>query len=50
VLAEQFHPYTGAPISVSPLTWSHATLCVRYLDRHRELSLLNGVREAVAAV
>lgn len=26
VLAEQLHPYTGAPISVSPLTWSHATV------------------------
>ncbi len=25
VLAEQMHPYTGAPLSVSPLTWSHAT-------------------------
>jgi len=25
VLAEQVHPYTGAPLSVSPLTWSHAT-------------------------
>lgn len=24
VLAEQIHPYTGAPLSVSPLTWSHA--------------------------
>jgi GH15 family glucan-1,4-alpha-glucosidase len=24
VLAEQFHPYTGEPISISPLTWSHA--------------------------
>src|SRR5262249_43934525 len=22
VLAEQIHPYTGAPMSVSPLTWS----------------------------
>jgi glucoamylase len=53
VLAEQYHPYSGAPMSVSPLTWSHstfATVCVRYLDRHRELSLLNGVREAVAAI
>jgi GH15 family glucan-1,4-alpha-glucosidase len=20
------HPYTNAPLSVSPLTWSHATL------------------------
>lgn len=25
VLPEQCDPYTGAPISVSPLTWSHAT-------------------------
>ena len=25
VLAEQVHPVTGKPISVSPLTWSHAT-------------------------
>jgi GH15 family glucan-1,4-alpha-glucosidase len=26
VLAEQVHPYTNAPMSVSPLTWSHATV------------------------
>jgi GH15 family glucan-1,4-alpha-glucosidase len=26
VLAEQVHPYTGEPLSVSPLTWSHAGL------------------------
>jgi GH15 family glucan-1,4-alpha-glucosidase len=26
VMAEQVHPYGGAPLSVSPLTWSHATL------------------------
>ncbi|MCI0609167.1 MAG: glycoside hydrolase family 15 protein [Anaerolineae bacterium] len=26
VMAEQVHPYSGAPLSVSPLTWSHATL------------------------
>lgn len=25
LLAEQVHPYSGAPLSVSPLTWSHAT-------------------------
>lgn len=24
ILAEQVHPYTGEPLSVSPLTWSHA--------------------------
>lgn len=26
VLAEQYHPETGEPLSVSPLTWSHAEL------------------------
>ena len=26
VMAEQVHPYSNAPLSVSPLTWSHATL------------------------
>jgi GH15 family glucan-1,4-alpha-glucosidase len=26
ILAEQIHPYTGAALSVSPLTWSHAAL------------------------
>ena len=25
VLAEQVNPFTNEPISVSPLTWSHAT-------------------------
>ena len=25
VLAEQVHPVTGSPLSVSPLTWSHST-------------------------
>ncbi len=25
VLAEQVHPFTGDPLSVSPLTWSHAS-------------------------
>ncbi|MAY74322.1 MAG: glycoside hydrolase family 15 [Phycisphaerae bacterium] len=41
VLAEQYHPYTGEPISVAPLTWSHSTfavVCMRYLERHAELS------------
>jgi GH15 family glucan-1,4-alpha-glucosidase len=41
VLAEQFHPYTGAPISVSPLTWSHSAFlvtCVRFVERHAELT------------
>lgn len=41
VLAEQFNPHTGEPISVSPLTWSHATVVIavaEYLARHAQLS------------
>ena len=32
VLAEQVHPYTNEPLSVSPLTWSHATYVQTVLD------------------
>ncbi|MCC6660304.1 MAG: glycoside hydrolase family 15 protein [Phycisphaerales bacterium] len=49
VLAEQFHPYSGEPMSVSPLTWSHATVVIvvmEYLRRHAELS--RGERRAQA--
>ncbi len=42
VMAEQIHPYTGAPLSVSPLTWSHAayvaTVC-QLRDKQRALLL-----------
>ena len=44
-LAEQFDPRTGDPISVSPLTWSHATyaiVCVRYLEKAAELRARTG--------
>jgi GH15 family glucan-1,4-alpha-glucosidase len=40
VLAEQVHPYTNAPLSVSPLTWSHATvvMCVQeYLEKLEQI-------------
>jgi GH15 family glucan-1,4-alpha-glucosidase len=37
VLAEQFHPYTGAPIGVSPLTWSHATVVTVVVEYLRKL-------------
>jgi oligosaccharide amylase len=36
VLAEQVHPFTNAPLSVSPLTWSHATVvstAMKYLEK-----------------
>ena len=32
VMAEQVNPYTNAPLSVSPLTWSHATLVMTVLE------------------
>jgi len=40
VLAEQVHPHTNAPLSVSPLTWSHATVVAtiqNYLRRYAEM-------------
>jgi GH15 family glucan-1,4-alpha-glucosidase len=40
VLAEQVHPMTGAPLSVSPLTWSHATyvgVVMNYLEKLEQL-------------
>jgi glucoamylase len=42
VLAEQVHPYTGEPLSVAPLTWSHATVVMlvqEYLDKCEALEL-----------
>ena len=41
VLAEQVNPYTDAPLSVSPLTWSHASVVITvadYVKKMRELS------------
>ncbi len=40
VLAEQVHPQTNAPLSVSPLTWSHATVVstvTAYLDKLKQM-------------
>lgn len=41
VLAEQVHPESNDPLSVSPLTWSHATVVasvIRYLSKFDALS------------
>ncbi|HVH68994.1 MAG TPA: glycoside hydrolase family 15 protein [Gemmatimonadales bacterium] len=41
VMAEQLHPYTGEPLSVSPLTWSQAAyvrVVREYLDRTAHLN------------
>ena len=40
VMAEQVHPFTSEPLSVSPLTWSHATYAAtiqQYNCKAREL-------------
>lgn len=42
ILAEQVNPFTDAPLSVSPLTWSHAeyvTTFLAYLDKLSSLTL-----------
>lgn len=39
VMAEQFDPHTGEPLSVAPLTWSHAEFvgaCMIYRERNDE--------------
>jgi len=40
VLAEQLHPYTGQPLSATPLVWSHAVYVetvLMYIERAKEL-------------
>ncbi|WP_314585695.1 glycoside hydrolase family 15 protein [Paenibacillus terrigena] len=41
MLPEQVDPFNGTPLSVAPLTWSHATFVstvIEYLQRYEELS------------
>jgi GH15 family glucan-1,4-alpha-glucosidase len=41
VLSEQLHPLTGEPVSVAPLTWSHATFVATvcdYVEKYKELT------------
>jgi GH15 family glucan-1,4-alpha-glucosidase len=40
VLAEQVDPLTGAPLSVSPLTWSHSTVVSTIMAYLRKLEAL----------
>lgn len=45
VLAEQVNPFTGEPLSVSPLTWSHAEFVVtahKWLEKHRAFQTVRG--------
>ncbi|HEY0010178.1 MAG TPA: glycoside hydrolase family 15 protein [Tepidisphaeraceae bacterium] len=50
VLAEQVNPYTNEPISVSPLTWSHATVVstsIKYLEKLEQLQRCDGCNQSV---
>jgi len=50
VLAEQVNPYTNEPISVSPLTWSHATVvsvAIKYLEKLEQLQTCDGCHQPV---
>ncbi len=41
VMPEQIHPFTGEPVSVAPLVWSHAEFVIavcEYLERYRDIS------------
>lgn len=40
ILPEQMHPHSGSPLSVSPLTWSHATFVdtvLKYLECEKHM-------------
>ena len=41
VLAEQVNPYNDQPVSVSPLTWSHAEYVTAFLEYLDKLSTMN---------
>jgi GH15 family glucan-1,4-alpha-glucosidase len=47
VLAEQVHPLSGAPLSVSPLTWSHSAFVWTVLQYTEKFNSLkdNGVKQ-----
>lgn len=51
VLAEQVHPYNNQPLSVSPLTWSHAafvTTVLEYLSKLEETDICPGCGNPIA--
>ncbi|TAJ22315.1 MAG: glycoside hydrolase family 15 protein, partial [Nitrospirae bacterium] len=51
VLAEQVHPHTGEPLSVSPLTWSHAEFVVtahKWLEKYQAFRRVSVSREPTA--
>lgn len=49
IMAEQVHPYTGEPLSVAPLTWSHATFVLAVLKYLEKYSFLANCRHPGSA-
>jgi len=47
VLAEQINPRTGEPLSVSPLTWSHATYVLTVFDYVNRMKQIEAIREKI---
>ncbi len=50
VLAEQVNPYTNEPLSVSPLTWSHATVvstAIKYLEKLEQLQTCEDCNQSI---
>jgi GH15 family glucan-1,4-alpha-glucosidase len=45
VLAEQIHPTTGEPVSVSPLTWSHSTFVATVMNYLKKKGMFDGRAE-----
>lgn len=42
VMAEQFHPYTGEPLSAAPLAWSHSVFVETVLMYLEKMEMLGG--------
>ncbi|PIQ84128.1 MAG: hypothetical protein COV75_03825, partial [Candidatus Omnitrophica bacterium CG11_big_fil_rev_8_21_14_0_20_63_9] len=50
VLAEQVNPHTGEPLSVSPLTWSHAAFVSAVIDYLEKQHALGHAAESLKPV
>ncbi len=53
VMAEQVHPHTNEPLSVSPLTWSHGTFVMtvqEYLEKHAHFNRCPECGQVVPAI
>ena len=53
ILAEQLNLFDGSPLSVSPLTWTHATFVVTFMifvEKARALDLALRIDETVKQV